>query len=233
MTTTNELRKEIIEILATKWQKRAGLKVPESDSVRLGNDAVTINATVMYADLAKSTELVDGYKDHFAAEIYKSYLVATCRIIKDNDGIITAFDGDRVMAVFLGQSMNTSAVKAALKINYAVNEIINPAIVSQYPSTTYKIRQAVGIDTSDLFIAKTGIRGNNDLMWVGRAANYAAKLCILREDGYKTYITKAVFDAMNDSTKMGGNPKKSMWEERQWTSMDNMIIYRSSWHWSF
>ena len=233
MITATELQKEIIGIFATKWKKRAGLKVPESESVQLGNDAVTLNATVMYADLAKSTELVDGYKDHFAAEVYKSYLVATCRIIKDNGGVITAFDGDRVMAVFLGKSMNTDAVKTALQINYAVNEIINPALVLQYPSTTYRIRQAVGIDTSDLLVAKTGIRGNNDLVWVGRAANYAAKLCTLREDGYKTYITKAVFDMMHDSTKNGGNPKRPMWEERQWTSMSNMIIYRSSWHWSF
>jgi len=233
MITTDELRREIIEIFATTWKKRAGLKVPESDGIRLGNDAVTINATVMYADLAKSTELVDGYKDHFAAEIYKSYLVATCRIINDNGGIITAFDGDRVMAVFFGQTMNTTAVKTALKINYAVNEIINPVLISQYPSTPYRIRQAVGIDTSDLFVAKTGIWGNNDLVWIGRAANYAAKLCTLREDGYKTYITKAVFDKMHESAKNGGNPKKSMWEERQWTSMDNMTIYRSSWHWSF
>lgn len=232
MITTDELRREIIEIFATKWKKRDGLKVPESDNVRLGNDAVTINAAVMYADLAKSTDLVDGYKDTFAAEIYKSYLVATCRIIKDNGGIITAFDGDRVMAVFLGELMNTSAVKTALKINYAVNDIINPALISQYPNTSYRIRQSVGIDTSDLFVAKTGIRGNNDLVWVGRAANYAAKLCTLREEGHKTYITKAVFDKMNDSTKMGGNPKKNMWEERQWPAMGNMIIYRSSWQWS-
>ena len=233
MITSTELQREIIGIFATKWKKRAGLKVPEAEGIQLGNDAVTLNATVMYADLAKSTELVDGYKDHFAAEVYKSYLVTTCRIIKDNGGTITAFDGDRVMAVFLGKTMNTDAVKTALQINYAVNEIINPALISQYPNTTYRIRQAVGIDTSDLLIAKTGIRGNNDLVWVGRAANYAAKLCTLREDEYKTYITKAVFDVMNDSTKIGGNPKKPMWEERQWPSMSNMIIYRSSWHWSF
>jgi len=233
MVTTDELRREISEIFATTWQKRNGLKVPNSDEIKLGNDAVKINATVMYADLVKSTELVDSYKDHFAAEIYKSYLVATCRIIKDSGGIITAFDGDRVMAVFFGQSMNTTAVITALKINYAVNEIVNPALMSQYSNTPYRIRQAVGIDTSDLFVAKTGIWGNNDLVWVGRAANYAAKLCTLREDGYKTYVTKAVFDAMNETAKIGGNPKQSMWEERKWTSMDNITIYRSSWQWSF
>ena len=37
-------------------------------------------------------------------------------------------------------------------------------------------KQSVGIDTSELFVARTGIRRANDLVWVGRAANHAAKL---------------------------------------------------------
>jgi hypothetical protein len=35
----------------------------------------------------------------------------------------TAFDGDRVMAVFIGDSKNTSAVKAALQINYVTKHL--------------------------------------------------------------------------------------------------------------
>lgn len=35
--------------------------VPTDTSVTLGNDAVLIDAAVLYADLADSTEMVDGY----------------------------------------------------------------------------------------------------------------------------------------------------------------------------
>jgi class 3 adenylate cyclase len=49
-----------------------------------------------------------NFKDWFAAEIYKSYLISACRIIRDNGGEITAFDGDRVMAVFIGNMKNTN-----------------------------------------------------------------------------------------------------------------------------
>jgi len=40
----------------------------------------------------------------------------------------------------------------------------------------------VGIDTSALFVARIGVRNDNDLVWVGRAANYAAKLTEIPED---------------------------------------------------
>jgi class 3 adenylate cyclase len=232
MMTTADIRKEVTDIFKTDWKKREGQKVPEPNNIALGNDAVTLKATVMYADLSESTGLVDGYKDFYAAEIYKAFLSATCNIIKDNGGTIVAFDGDRVMAVFFSDTMNTSAVKAALKINYAVNDILNPAIIAQYPNTTYRISHAIGIDVSDLFVAKTGIWGNNDLVWVGKAANYAAKLCSLRESGYRTYITKAVYNSLHETAKVGGQNKQPMWEERNWTEK-NMTIYRSNWQWSF
>ena len=67
-------------------------------------------------------------------------------------------------------------------------------IVELYPKTEYKIKQAVGVDTSKLFVARTGIRGSNDLVWVGRAANYAAKLSALRDGNSLAVITKDVFD---------------------------------------
>src|SRR4051812_36873707 len=63
---------------------------------KLSNDAVEIDGTVLYADLAESTPLVKGYKDWFAAEVYKNYLYCAARIIRLRGGVITAYDGDRV-----------------------------------------------------------------------------------------------------------------------------------------
>jgi class 3 adenylate cyclase len=83
------------------------------------------------------------------------------------------------------------------------------------------------VDTSDLFIARTGIRGTNDLVWVGRAANYAAKLCTLRNGNYVSYITSDVFNQMLDEAKYSSEGK-AFWEERAWRTYD-ITIYRSSW----
>jgi class 3 adenylate cyclase len=228
MSLSDDLKLEVATIFGETWSTRDGQKVPEPVDLKLNNDAIKLDATVLYADLAASTSLVDEYKRPFAAEIYKSYLHSAAKIIRSEDGIITAYDGDRIMATFIGGSKNTSAVRAALKINYAVNEIINPAIKTQYPNTAYSVRQTVGIDTSPLYIARTGIRGANDLVWVGRAANYAAKLCGLSPD-YPTRITASVYKNLHDSAKFTDG--KAMWEERSWTAMSSQTIYRSSWQW--
>jgi len=230
MTTANEIREEVAAIFATRWQDREGQVVPDSANVKLGNDSVQLDGTVLYADLADSTSLVNNYKHHFAAEIYKAYLVTACRIIHNHDGEITAFDGDRVMAVFLGTSKNSDAARSALNINWAVKKVINPAIKVQYPDTSFELHQSVGIDTSALTVARTGIRGSNDLVWVGRAANYAAKLCGVRQDGYSSFITEDVFKKLNEGSKYGGNPRRSMWNKLMWAEM-GVTIYGSSWTW--
>jgi class 3 adenylate cyclase len=223
---SDDLDKEVKTILATSWQERDGQKVPEADDVLLGNDAVKLRATVLYADLAESTNLVDNHEASFAAEVYKSYLHCASKIIRAKGGVITAFDGDRVMAVFLGKSKNTSAAGCALKINHAVVKIINPAIKAEFPKTQYTLKHSVGVDTSDLFVARTGIRGSNDLVWVGRAANYAAKLCSLRVGNYASYVTVDVFNMMNESAKSSSG--KPMWEATKWVEK-GITVYRSNW----
>jgi class 3 adenylate cyclase len=229
LSIADDLKSEVKAIFATRWAVREGDKVPETEDIKLGNDAVKLSATVLYADLADSTDLVQDYKPAFAGEIYKSFLVCACRIIREEGGVITAFDGDRVMGVFIGDPKNTPAAKAALKITYAVREIVNPALKEQYPTSPYVVRHGVGVDTSDIFVARAGIRGSNDLVWVGRAANYAAKLCSLRNGSFTSWITSDVYQRLNEDARIARNGQP-MWEARTWTER-NITVYRSSWQW--
>jgi hypothetical protein len=48
---------------------------------------------------------------------------------------------------------------------------------------------------------------------------------------YPTWITKAVYDGLSSSLRIYDG--KPMWEERLWTPMNNMKIYRSNWWWPF
>lgn len=227
MPLKDDLQTAVAAIFREVWMEREGTVVPVENSLRLGDDAIKLDATVLYADLADSTKLVDSYLQRFAAEVYKAFLHCAAKIIRDEGGDITAYDGDRVMAVFIGNSKNTSAVRAAMKINFAVQNIINPAMMAQYPTGSYVLKHVVGIDTSELYVARTGIRGANDLVWVGRAANHAAKLAALPET-YQTYITKDVFDVMSADVKTHTDGTL-MWEAAHWNTFDNRIIYRSHW----
>src|SRR5579859_1343571 len=153
MALADDLKEEIRETYRAEWSKRDGRKVPEVEDVQLGNDAVEIDATVLYADMAGSTDMVDSYKWWFSAEVYKTYLLCASRIIKAEGGVITAFDGDRVMGVFFEGTKNTNAVRSALKIKYAVTNFINPLLKERYPSDNHNVRHTVGIDTSKLRVA--------------------------------------------------------------------------------
>lgn len=231
MSTSTEIIQEVKTIFKTAWTLRDGRVVPDTEKIGLGNNGMNIKCAVLYADMIDSTGLVDNYKAEFSAEIYKAYLIAACRVIKNRGGEITAFDGDRVMAVFIGSTQNTSAVKTALQINYIVNKI-NSELKIQYPTTSFQLHQSIGIDSGNILVAKTGIRNSNDLVWVGRAANYAAKLCALGNIYHPVHITETVYSVLAEEAKTGGQPKRNMWEKVIWNEK-RIEIYRTNWWWEF
>lgn len=231
MKSSTDILREVRGFLQTRWVRRNGYKVPDAEDVRLGNDAVELEGAVLYADIRESTTLVRQYKDFFAADIYKSFLRATCDTIKNNDGVITSFDGDRVMAVFIGDSKCSDAAKTGLQIHFIVNKI-NEQIKAEFPSTDYAINYAVGIDVSNLFIVRTGIRGANDLAWIGNAANVAAKLSEFSRMYYRTFTTRRLFSRLNDQSKYGGQNHECMWRNIGET-IEGESVFASDWHWKF
>lgn len=236
MSLFDDLKTQTNEILAEHWSERDGTVVPEPEDLKFSNDAVLLDATFLYADLADSTELVILNKN-IAAEVMKAYLRGTTRIIRNLGGEIRSFDGDRVMGVFIGNLKNTKAAEAALKINYFFKNILTPSFEQLYvnffsKNPAFKLKQTSGIDTGKVMVIRGGIRNNDDLVWVGRPANIAAKLSAIRED-YPTYITKNVFMKLANSSKYGASGGL-MWEERTWEKGKEYgvpTVYRSNWWW--
>jgi len=230
MALREDLQKEVTATFTGgKWDEEKALVVPGPEGLRLNsNHAKKLDsATVLYADIDSSTNMVDRFAWWFAAEVYKAYLRCASQIIKHEGGVITAYDGDRVMAIFKGDAPNTTAVRSALQINWVIEEIVRPTIKAKYPTTNFTFNHVIGIDTSALHVARIGVHGDNDLVWVGRAANHAAKLCTLSER--PLWITETVYNAMQDSVKLSNGV--NMWEKRTWTAMGGKAIYRSAYRW--
>jgi len=231
----DDLSAQVSTILKQSWNIRDGQVVPETKDVVLAGGAVKLTATVLYADLAQSSYLATDFQQRTAAKIIKTFLYCMCRLIASYNGVITSFDGDRVMGIFLGNAKNTNAATCALKMNYAVIKIIQPKVTEYFTSlqeTGFPISHCVGIDTSDVLAVRAGQRGSNDLVWIGRAPNLAAKLSDIREGSYHSFISEDVFSVLNKSAKYGGKPEKLMWEKSSFTFTGNEItVYRSSWHW--
>ncbi len=224
MPLYDDLVDKVSDIFGYEWDVKEGRVVPDISRLTSVNSAIEFKGTVLYADLVDSTSLVDSRDKTLASEIYKAYLYCAGRLIRANGGTITAYDGDRVMAIYTGNYKNTSAVTTALEINYAVGNIINPAIIKQYSGETFRTNHLIGIDYGVLWAVKTGVREDNDIVWVGRAADHAAKLTTLASD-YTIYITKQVYNSM-DGLKVS-DTGSGVWEIATWEEM-NRTIYKTN-----
>lgn len=227
MSLIVELESYVDNVFTEEWTRRQGQKVPDTSDVALKNEAVELEATVLYADLAGSTKMVKEKQDYVAAEVYKACLYCAAKLIRNKGGSITAYDGDRVMGVFIGDAKNSSAAICGLNINHAASQIVMPRYKTKWPKTDFELKQRVGIDTSKLFVARSGIRGNNDLVWVGNAANNAAKMAAL-DPRFPTYISAAVYSRLNEDAKFSNRDHSNMWTNMG-TSALGYQIYGSTW----
>lgn len=234
MALADKLESDIADIFNATWNARKGTVVPETEDVALSNGAVELDAVVLYADLANSTKLARTFSHSMAAKIVRGYLSSMTRLVNEAGGAIRSFDGDRVMGVFVGNSKNSSAAKCALRMNYTVTRILRPKAEAKFPSLVEKgftISHCVGIARSEVLVVRGGVRGSNDLVFVGSAPNIAAKLSEIRNSPYHTYITWKVYKFLNDEAKLGSDGR-TMWKPVKLALGDETWdCYKSNWRW--
>lgn len=115
MAIADDIKNNAEATFRVRWETRNGTVVPEPEDLKLANEAVYFKrATILYADLDASTEMVENKLWYFSAEIYKTFLYAASRLIRNQGGSIVSYDGDRVMAVFIGDQQANDAVSCAL-----------------------------------------------------------------------------------------------------------------------
>lgn len=190
----------VADIMTAAWSITNGTVVPTTDDIVMRNGGRLLDATYAYADLADSSKIAQTLKKEAAAKIIRAFVNSATRILRNFGGEIRSFDGDRVMAIFVGDDKNWNAVRAAFAINWAVVEVIRPAIKSNWSDGEdfCNISHRVGIDTGESLIVRGGARNNNDLISVGAAPNIAAKLSDLK-NGHTTYITDRVYGELADN----------------------------------
>lgn len=212
MGLADDTRNGIDGVLKEPWVITNGTVVPESAAVALKNGGRRIKATYVYADLAQSSKLAQGVEDTIVAKVIRSYLNAAARILRFHGGAIRSYDGDRVMAVFIGDSKNSSAVKAAFNLNWAVQQVIRSKLDAKWPQSlqSYTMHHGVGIATGDTLLVRAGVRDDNDLISIGPAPNIAAKLSELRRTP-DIYVTSDVYEVLNETARFHNDGITPIW----------------------
>ncbi len=211
---SDSLEDDVESLFNMVWSDRTGNVVPEADTVTLSGGAVTLDATFLYADLAGSAKIAKHCPWETAAKIIRAYLQIATREIRGCGGYIRSFDGDRVMGIFIGEQKNSNATRCAREIDWCVEKILDPKARSRFNSIKNnipRITHCVGIDTGTVRAVRAGIRNNNDLIWIGPAASFSAKLSDVRNYPYSVYISRACYLKLDDDAKKPeGN---DIWEE--------------------
>lgn len=185
---------------------------------------INVECASLFADFGGCTNLIDKFDNKFSTWLLKSYLKCVSLIITDSGGIISAFEGDALMGLFVGSSKEIKAVQCAFKIQWAVVNIIQPMIDKLYSEKNYKMAQVVGIDSSDLSAIKTKVWNHYDILWVGRSVNYSANLTQYNNENYSTYITSDVYSKLSE--ELLSNDGDILWELME-DRVNNVDIYRS------
>ena len=207
MAFNDTIKEEVDKILSISWESRSGNVIPDTADVALKNGAVKIEATFLYADLAGSSILAKTCPWQTTAKIIRTYLDTAVRIIRHHGGEVRSFDGDRVMGIFKGDTPNTTASYCARNIDWVVHELINPKAKAKFKSirdNNIHIKHCVGIDTSEARAVRSGIRNNNDLIWIGHAPAFAAKLSDVRTYPFEVYISSKSYNRLAKDAKMNG-----------------------------
>lgn len=211
MPLLDDLKNKINAYATEKYEIEETTIVPSTDYSKLtfGNKGLTSEFAFLFVDIRKSSELHDTYGYKLAAKIYQSFHEINVGVITKNNGSIRAFDGDRVMGVFSGDYKRSNAVKSAMQIHWAVKKILNPTLGTS-------IRCGAGVDNGVTLITKVG-KGRNtenqDLVWIGKASNYASHLS--NEADNSTIISVDTFTNMDKAIKtISATDPTEIWKQK-------------------
>ncbi|MFN3005100.1 adenylate/guanylate cyclase domain-containing protein [Mycolicibacterium wolinskyi] len=202
MSFKSDCESAVRDIVRSPFNIRWGRDVPTTESIVQKDGAVYLTAAYLYADMADSTGMAEKFSVEDAAKIIRAYLHAVSRVLRDRGGEIRSFDGDRVMAIFIGDDAADKAVDAALRIKWVVDTVVhdnlliyNDAYREKWINSEWKVKHRTGVDLGLAFIVRAGVRGHNDLVSIGSAPNVAAKLSDYKGGG-QTIITDYVWDKL-------------------------------------
>jgi len=233
MANEKLLKDRVVTLFGTTFDQRDGRVVPTTEDIVLRNGAVKIEATFLYADLAGSAKLSKVCPWSTTAKIIRAFLDCSTRLIRKHGGYVRSFDGDRVMGVFIGGSKNSDASICGREIHWSVRKIIQPAAEKQFKSISdngIQIRNCSGIDVGEVRAVRSGVRDNNDLIWIGKAASFSAKLSDVRETGFCTYVSSRTYNKLSKEAKFD-DQGNNLWETRSFNFSDETETVYASKKW--
>lgn len=221
---------EIIETDVEKIEIETNLP-PTVEELSDSNKSYSIDCSILFIDIRKSTELTAENHSENMIKVYRSFIKMLVFAVRKNNGVTRQMLGDRIMAIFMNEKDNdgnlllTSEQKAIecartmqTLIDYSYNKRVNKIIDKT-------IECGIGITSGKVLVTQVGMRGlervddkenEKDVVWVGNITNYASKFCDLAKPG-EIFVSKPFYSSIPDE----GN-KLEIWNHCQRVKDENL-----------
>jgi class 3 adenylate cyclase len=133
-----------------------------------------INASVAFIDICGFTSLSENADPRSVLELLQDYFDSIVHIVLQNNGCIDKFIGDAVMATFVSDGHQVSAVNACLEIRRVISQMDQ----YKYESFSFVPQVSIGLNSGTLLRGPVGSRRLNryDFTVIGDCVNIASRL---------------------------------------------------------
>jgi adenylate cyclase len=238
MTLLDDVKSSVSTHLAGTYETFQPRDVPLPEDIPEGAKAAKLTATSLFIDLRQSSNITNALRRQTAAKMLKAYFSGVVRIVNANNGYVRSFNGDGMLALFRDERRSDNAVKATMQMKWFVRDILHPRFARYFESnrqtfgTPLGFDIGCGLDDGDIYAVKVGIRGTNDVAWVGRCTNTSAKLSNLAASPRNILITRGVYQRLSQSRKLSNG--RHMWSDEFFRELGgiNRAIRSTSYWWS-
>jgi class 3 adenylate cyclase len=212
---SDDLKKLVGDYMSGAYTTSTPRDLPAVAEVKSGKYAATFDATALFLDVRQSSDMTNAFRLQTAAKMLKSYFYGAVKIIHHHGGQVVSFNGDGMLALFTGKTRTGPAVRSAMEIKWFLENILQAKFTAYFNANAkaagLTFDFGAGIDDSSIFAVKVGIRGTNDITWVGRGPNTAAKLANLASAPKRILITEEAYGRLGEyKVSSDGTP---MWSE--------------------
>lgn len=199
-----------------------------------GNTGFLGEFTFLYVDMRGSSSFTDEHRLQTITKIYKAYHHCMVECVKEYNGQVRSFDGDRVLAVFTGKSSVNEAINCAMKMVGFRYDILQPKVKSAFSNDKFSL--GIGISTGKTMVSKAGVgydKNTRDLIWIGDPPNLGAKLSDKADSPFSIYICKASFEKLIDSNRytQKNGIRINMWSEEIFDFKNKQIeVYKTGYY---
>lgn len=153
---------------------------PPSSAIRAG----TLQVSVLVADIRNFSAYCEARPPEESAAVLHAFFSAAARIVEEQGGVVEAFQGDAVLAVWNSEPERPSAAhpQRALRAAERLLEASQSLLPDPAPADLEPLALGIGLETGPAMVGSFGIASRRAHLVMGRTVTIASRLAEMTAD---------------------------------------------------